>query len=360
MCCSLRNHAILIALMIIMILPSFAMAKKPPKETKPPKVTNSNSEVRPDWVDAPKSEYPDGIYLSAVGSAGSRADAENAAIGNLAKIFRSDVTASTSYQERYNELMVNSKANSSTETNSQKTVNVKTKQSLMNIEIGKSWTDKLGQTYALAYIHRLKTAEIYEQQIEENSSQIRSYLDNAKSQTDSWRAFAFYSAAALINTRNEELLGQLAIISADTKQSIELGYSAAEMRQKMAELAKSIVFTLSITGDIEGKVKAVISEILTNYGFTLADREGVIIDVNLSFEDVDLNQKQKFVRYTLALNIYDADGNTVLTLTDNSREGHLNQAEAKARAIRTLNNKIKSELPKRLNKYFDGLISGNK
>jgi hypothetical protein len=256
--------------------------------------------------------------------------------------------------------MVNNKANSLTETNSSKTVNVKAKQSLMNIEIGQSYTDNLGQVYAIAYIHRLKTAEIYESQIMENSARICNYLEQALTCDNSWKIYALHSAAALINIKNEELISQLAIISPDTKAGLELGYDPAQLKQRLAELAKDIVFMLDIEGDVDGKVTAIIREILTNNGFTISPSEGIALSVKLTFEDVELNQPQKFVRYTLAMNMYDPDGKIILTLTDNSREGHLNQAEAKARAIRTLQAKIKKELPARLFRYFDGMVIANK
>jgi len=338
----LRNYIVLLVLLVN--LPLVAMAKKPEKIN------------RPAWVDDPKAEYPASLYLSAVGSGDSRANAESNAAGNLAKIFRSDISAQTSYQERYTELMTTKSAQAATQTDSQKKVTVTAKQNLFNIEIGKSWTDPLGLVYVVAYIHRLKTADIYEERILQNSAQIKSYLQEALLTSNSYKAFAFVNAAALINQSNEELLQQLEIISLDTKQSLDLGYKPDELKLAVANQAKAMSFRISVKGDMEDKVRTVISEVLTSQGYTVADEAANLVDAAISFEDVDLQQSTKFVRYNLLLNVLAPDGVTLLSIADSGREGHLNKDEAKARALRTLIAKIRKELPRKLNQYFDGLV----
>ncbi len=337
-----RNLFILLILMLI--LPLLAFAKNP------------GANIRPKWVDDPKSEYPESMYLSAVGSSGSRAEAENNAAANLAKIFRSEISSSTSYQERYNELMSETKDEASTETQSQKNVQVKSSQNLLNIETGKSWTDKLGQVYALAYINRFKTADIYEEKIEENSKQIQHYLQEGMLSSNTWKVYACYNIANLIHQNTEEMMAQLAIISLDTKESIELGYEPNELKTKVAEYAKLINFNLVVSGDAESKVRPLIEEIVTTNGFTISDNNAATIKVDTKLEDVELNQPQKFVRYFLTINVYDPEGNNIVTMSDNNREGQVNKDEARARAIRTMSGKVKTELPKRLFQYFDSLV----
>lgn len=339
-------------IVLLSVLPAIIQAKKPPKSD------------RPNWVDNPKLEYPEGMYLSAIGSGGSRAEAENNASANLAKIFRSEISASTSYQERYNELMSSNKSESSTETKSQKNVQVKAKQNLFNIEIGKSWTDKLGQVYAVAYLHRLKTADIYEEKIEENNAVIRGFLSNVMKTTDTWKIYALYNIANVVNQNNEELLSQLAIISLDTKQSIDLGYDPQELKLNLSKWSKEINFHIVIPNETENDTKTkiynAIAETITANGWSITEVNAATVDTKASIEDIDLNQQQKFVRYNFAINVYNPDGNLMLSISDNGREGHINKPEANARAIRTMVNKIKNELPKKLNLYFDNLVISKK
>jgi len=339
----MKRHLVIL-LVLLLIIPIFAMAKKP------------KANGRPTWVDDPKSEYPESRYLSAVGSAGSRAEAENNAAANLAKIFRSEISTSTSYVERYNELMSETKSEASTETQSSKNVQVKASQNLLNIEIGKAWTDKLGQVYAVAYLDKFKTADIYEEKINENSLQIQHYLQQGLVSSHTWKIYACYNIAGIINQNTEELMSQLAIISLDTKESIELGYEPNELKSRTAEFAKGIHFKIETTGDAADKVTSVIEEIITSSGFTLSDLNAAFIKVETKLEDVELNQPQKFVRYYLTINVCDPSGNNIITLSENSREGHINQDEARARAIRTMSNKIKAELRNKLFKYFDSLV----
>ncbi len=342
------KRILIILIVIVLMIPLCAGAKKP------------KGDARPVWVDNPKTEYPDAMFLSAVGSGGSRAEAENNAAGNLAKIFRSDITAQTTFSERYHELMSATSAKAETETKMQKDIKVTASQNLFNIEIGKTWTDNLGQVYAVAYLHRLKTADIYEQRIVENNRQIMNYLNQSKTSDNPWQVYALLNAATVINQNNEELLSQLEIISLDTRRSISTGYSPDALKLNLAQAARAISFNLEVKGDVEGKISAVISETLTTNGFELSPLSSATLKAEITFEDVQLNQPQKFVRYTLALSVYDDKGNVLISLSDNNREGHLNKDEAKARAIRTLSAKIKTELPKRLFGYFDGLVKSKK
>jgi hypothetical protein len=343
----MKRHLVIL-LVLLLIIPIYAMAKKPDKNAKP------------QWVDDPKSEYPESRYLSAVGSSGSRAEAENNAAANLAKIFRSEISTSTSYQERYNELMSETESEASTETQSSKNVQVKANQNLFNIEIGKAWTDKLGQVYAVAYIDRFKTADIYEEKIDENSRQIQHYLQQGLISSHTWKVYACYNIAAIINQNTEELMSQLAIISLDTQESIELGYEPNELKSRVAEFAKGIHFRIEATGDADEKVKSIIEEVITANGFTNSELNAATIKVDSKLENVELNQPQKFVRYYLTINVYDPSGNSIITLSENSREGHINQDEARARAIRTMSAKIRTDLPKKLFQYFDSLVINKK
>jgi hypothetical protein len=346
----IRNFVLLV--IFVTLFPMLAQAKKPTDTGKP------------EWVDNPKKEYPESMYLSAVGSGGSRAEAESNASANLAKVFRSEISATTSYRERYNELMSSSKSEASTETQSQKNVQIKAKQNLFNIEISKTCTDKLGQVYAIAYLHRLKTADIYEEKIEENNALIRRYLSEVQRTTDVWKIYALYNIANVIHLNNEELLAQLAIISLDTKQSIDLGYDPQELKLNLSKWSKDINFYIVVSGDSSNetntKIYNCIAETIAANGWSITDVNAANVDAKVGIEDVELAQAQKFVRYNFAINVHNPDGILMLSLSDNGREGHINKQEANARALRTMVSKIKTELPKKLNAYFDNMVIAKK
>jgi hypothetical protein len=82
---------ILYILMALLMFSCAVHAKK--KKNKAPK-----------WLENPKKEYPENMYLSAIGEADNRSMAENMAAGNLAKIFESNVKTDETYSQRYEEL----------------------------------------------------------------------------------------------------------------------------------------------------------------------------------------------------------------------------------------------------------------
>ncbi|MCK5675565.1 MAG: hypothetical protein KAH99_00960, partial [Verrucomicrobia bacterium] len=63
-----------------------------------------------------------------------------------------------------------------------------------------------------------------------------------------------------------------------------------------------------------------------------------------------------FVRYTLALQVKETDGTTLISLNEKGREGHVSLSEARIRSFRTLETAIKSTGNTRLDAYFDTLI----
>jgi len=313
---------------------------------------------KPQWLRNPKSVYPENRYLTAVGEGDTRSAAEDMAAGNLAKIFEANVTADQTVSERYYELMSDEKSEYEQQTNINKNVNVKSQQTLFNVQFAESFTDNMGRVHVLAYIDRLKTAGIYEEKITTNSQKIEYFSKQAAISSDILKKYAFYSAAAVIVSQNEMLLQQLTIISPASKDILDIGYNAQDLQTKYQKVAQQIKFQVNISNDPEDKVTILIKEILTDMGFAVGQPPILKAIGNLAIEPTDLKRRNLlFVRYELQLEIIDNASQTLVTISDKGREGHVSQTEAEARAVMTIENKIKGELRDKLNSYFDRMIS---
>ena len=312
---------------------------------------------KPDWLINPENKFPSAYFLTAIGEADSRTDAENMAAANISRIFESNVSASQTVSTRYNEIINNSGVSSSENTDIRKNVNVSSEQKLMNVKFADSYTDKMGRVFVIGYIDRMKTATIYEDKIAESSLKVIDFMKNGENSKNYIISYANYNAAKLFDDQINIMLAQLGIISSNSKEMIELGYDAISLAKKRSEAAKLVTFKIDIKNDFEDKMKIVLEELFTSMGFNLSENNVITVTGDVDFEETDLKRDDYvFVRYDLKLKVIDDRGDVVAALTQKGREGHTSFTEAKARAILKLEKKIDKKLKKKVIQYFDNLV----
>jgi len=337
------KKVILLSIVMILILSCAAHAKR-----------KKNSE--PNWLKDPKAAYPEQMYLTAIGEGDSRSDAENMAAGNLARIFESNIIAEETVNQRYMELTKNKKTDIEEQTDVLKNVNVKSQQTLFNIQFGESFTDDMGRVHTIAYLNRMKTAEIYESKISKNVDQINYFKGLYNKSNDPIFRYAAMSAASAVSSQNEILLAQLTIISPSFIDMLELNYNHNEIMKDTNSAASAISCNININNDEDNKVTILIEELINDLGFVLSKEKILSINGDILLEKTDLKRELEFIRYELQINITDNHDNIIVSMSEKGREGHVSAQEAKARAIRTLSKKINKQLKKKLVAYFDGMV----
>ena len=313
---------------------------------------------RPSWMDNPQSKYPLHYYIAAVGEGDTLDDAQSVAVGNLAKVFRSDVRVDETLRERYVELM--GKKNSYQErTQFDRHVQVQSGLSLVNVQYADSYTDETGRVYALAFINRAGTAQIYAARLGENDARTRYFVDQATG-TSPAVTYAALSAAMAVSADSQMLLEQLDVISPATKKSVAMTHDHDALSQRLAEAAAKVRFDVRVDGDPEGKIAGALEALVTDLGFTVT-REAPVLHVQgkVTFAETDLKRDGlSFIRYEVKLDVLDVVGFTVASVADRGREGHVSKPEARARCVRTIISLIDSKLRPKLLAYFDGLVIG--
>ncbi|MBW6516716.1 MAG: LPP20 family lipoprotein [Candidatus Cloacimonetes bacterium] len=312
---------------------------------------------RPQWLINPQSLYPESMYMIAIGEGDNRSRAEADAAANLAKIFETRVEAEEIYQERYKEMISERSLQAEILTDIDRSVALSASQTLYNIQYAESYTDDLGRTYVLAYIDRHRTADIYMNMIENHNQRIVSYLDRAENSDYILHRYAYWSAATVISTINEDLLSQLQIIAPDYRSMIMLDYDHNELLLDTRNLAHNLKFKINQQNDEHKRIYSVISELLTSHGFTIDEEGEVTIDYEVLLEDVDLQRTEKFVRWHLNIHMNDGEGRMVITHSQRGREGHINQPEAVARAYKAMEREIRQDFNRKIFSYFDKLAN---
>ncbi|MCB5230678.1 MAG: LPP20 family lipoprotein [Candidatus Cloacimonas sp.] len=309
----------------------------------------------PEWVTNPYSKYSEDRFLVAIGEGDNRGAAEAKAAANLAKIFETEVTSEEVYVERYQEIVKGSSTTHSEFSDLSQDVSITTNQTLYNVQYAENYTNKLGRTFVLAYIDRLKTGNIYTQKIEQNAERINAFIKSSENTDNYLKKYAYLNAALLIASVNKPIIEQVQIISIAHHNSLVLNYNYNDLFMLTKEVAQKVHFSLSISNDDENRLCSIISDIITGYGFVVSDKGDLKIVGDVDIESVDLKRREKFVRWNLNLNLESNDGVTLITHSQRGREGHLNYPEAVSRAYRAIESEIRLEFNKKLMKYFDNL-----
>jgi hypothetical protein len=321
--------------------------------------TSVSTGRRPSWMENPQRKYPFRYYLSAVGEGDTLQDAQAVAVGNLAKIFKSDVEVDERLQERYVEL-IGRRNRYQEETKFDRNVRVRSGVSLVNVQYPDSYTDGAGRVYALAVLNRARTAEIIATRLRENDERTVTFVDQSRDAAPDV-AYAALSAAAAVSRDSRVSLEQLDVISPAAKRSIHMTHDHESLMKRLAEAASLVRFDVRVSDDRDGKVAAALSSLMTDLGFVVGKGEQALRAVgSVTLENTDLKREGlSFVRYELKVEILNAAGITVVSVTDRGREGHVSPKEAEARCVRSIVSLLDRTLRDRLIAYFDALVAGN-
>jgi hypothetical protein len=311
---------------------------------------------RPSWIDNPQSKYPNRQFLTAVGAADTRKGAEQSAASNLSQIFESAIQSENTINERYKELFHGNSSTMEHESDISKNVTIRSNQTLYNVRYVESFTDADGRNYILAALDRAETGTIYRKKIGQNNDQVLFYMNNYVPANDAEKNYAYINAASVIAQVNDRMMKQLIIID-PAGDSVHLGYSYDNLLKQYVEAKKSVGFSIQIENDENKTLSATIEELLTSAGFSINASPCLRVSGELGFEDIDLQRSEKFIRWSYKLYIHDHKDNTVITLSDAGREGHITKGEAKARAVRTMKSRLNQKILRAVDKYFDGMVN---
>ncbi len=312
---------------------------------------------KPEWIDNPKVKYPEGMYLSAVGYGSTRRSAEADAMGSVARIFKTDVKANSKYSERWSDLESSSQEDEvSLFAENTKDIFISAEQNLINIEIGESYTDNLGKVYALAYIHRSRTADIYDEKISQTNEMIDFYMDKYNSAYDNTHKYAYLGVASIFAFQNQTLLDQLAIISPMEYEMVGIENRYPKINSLMREIASQISFSINVENDENDIIANIINEIINEMNFNIVDNNAMLmVNSKISYQDVELDRKEDFVKYEFQLSITDRNEQTVLSINEKGRTGGINRAEAVSKSKSSIVSSLKKKLRVRIEKYFDSI-----
>ena len=320
----------------------------------------ANANDLPEWYLNPQSVYPDNTYLTAIGTGDTRRDAEQQALAGLSQVFEAQIRVDARTSERYSEIMGAQGTVSESQVRLAQNTNVRSNQTLLNVQFGEAAVDDMGQVHVIAYIERPPTARVYMDLIETNGDQVESFLTQASASDGLVREYAYVSAAAVVASANESLRGQLRIISPGFSEMVSLPYDPDTVLQRRADLASRMRVSVRIDGDGTGRIAGLVREALSEERFPVGAESPVLrVTGSMRIEDGEVNEDFLSVRWTLTLDMTGPDGSTLVTFEDQSRASGVSREAAVSFAYRDMEEAVQQEFVGAMRGYFDGLVLGN-
>jgi hypothetical protein len=321
--------------------------------------------AQPAWVDGTSAEYPAAQYLTGTGQADNRNGASDQAYAAVARIFKAEVAAQAKDWESY--LVVESRGSSNTERKLtlDTVTKVSTDKVLENVRIMDTWYDaRKGLHYALAGMSRsqaeaslLERMGTLDRAIEEDVSEARQTADKLTKIRDLRRA-----------TRNlvlrEAYNADLRVIRT-SGQGVPSAYRVHELTHQLeAFLSGSLVFAVQVSGDHAEALQRALIEGLLREGLHVVTEQTSVDSRSPEFVvrgaarlwPIDVRDPQfKYVRWCSDFEVIEVDRQRVVgAVARGGKEGHLNDREATAKAVRVMQHELSSELAKAIVAHIFG------
>jgi hypothetical protein len=302
----------------------------------------------PLWVTDTEKVYPDRDWLCVVEAEQDAKLAERAAVTRLSQVFRVDLVSVTDANRQFAETINNVKGKrqlitSQSSAIAQELVSVSAVSGLIGLQV-ESWANPNGRSYANARMNRKESSARYSSMIRENEKVIGGLLEEAERNPRTFEAYQMLNLAysfAQVTDNFHSLLTVLDPSAISTRPS----YGNAQAVKSLAQNAgRSIAVTVKVDGDNGGRIEKAFTECLNSRGFRTgaAGDNPYMLAASLQLEAADIANPNnyKYVRYVLNYSLKDRRDVELFSSSNNGREGHTSESEARQRAIRAAEQSI--------------------
>jgi hypothetical protein len=308
------------------------------------------AQSKPAWIPEPSAVYPNSQYVSAIGSGKDRAAAETSAKAGLAAYFKQSVSSQviiTDSERQAGGRTVQSSSDMSLTIEAAAALDA-----LIGVEIKADWNDKKGKAWwVVAVMEKAQGRERYAAELNKAINEIK-LLSNVSGGV-SFNTIAKCRAAKEMLTKAEIYALVLSMLNGPDRHN-EIIQLAANV-DKALNQAQSIPVDVRVTGDKDGRIKAVFANAFTSQGFrTGGSSSRFVLAVKFSMETAPRQQYYN-TRYTVDAVLKDMQtGAELLTYNAWDRESHpASQADADNRALIGALRAIEQEFPGILAEYLN-------
>ncbi|MCL2480376.1 MAG: LPP20 family lipoprotein [Spirochaetaceae bacterium] len=312
----------------------------------------------PKWMTNIEADFPNSKYLAAVGSGDSRRRAQEDASAFLAQQFTVNVKVDTVAQQKYAELVKEDKNYKESEIILNHTIGTQANEEFINLRFSDPYTDNSGTTHIVAYIEREPTAFIYRDIIRKDLAKAEEFYSRASSVTGSFKRYAFYDAAYAMGLNAERMIEQLRIIHMPSAAILGLDINNKKFAEARDKEAENLSYHISITGDKEGKVAAIIRDTMREQSISYNPNGKMAVKGTWSTSPVSLNPNFKSVIWTADISLFDETGTTIATFYKEARENGITEDQAETFVYREFQKQVSKDLRNSIQSYLTRIATG--
>jgi len=315
-------------------------------------IVRCQSTPAPVWVDNPSSVYPNALFVSAVGGDKNRNAAENSAKAKLVSFFRQSVSSRITITDT--EQQAGGRTVSTTSDMSLSIEAEAALDALIGVEIKTTWNDAGRKTWwAVAVMEKAQGRERYTAELNKTVNEINLLINVADGV--SFNTLKKCRSARELLRKAEVYALVLSMLDGPNRQN-EIIRLASKVDDTLKQ-AQSIPIDVRVTGDKDGRFKAVFAKAFTGQGFrTGSANSRFALVVKFSMETAPKNQYYN-TRYTVDAVLKDTQtGAELFTFNKSDRESHpAGQVDADNRAILGALKVIDAEFPAVLAEFLNQL-----
>jgi len=324
--------------------------------------------AKPGWVDGRSEEYPSTHYLTGVGHADTRSNAEDQAYAALARIFKAEVAAQAKDWESY--VVVEHRGVSNTERRLaiDNVTKVSTDKVLENVRIADVWYDSGSRSYyALGVMDRSQGEAALIEKLSVLDHAIDADVAESRQATDKLAKVRALRRAGRNLVLREAYNTDLRVIRL-SGQGAPSAYQVNELSGELEQfLATNLVLAVQVSGDHAEPVGRALAEGLIREGLYVTTKtEGeesgspeLIVRGTVRLFPIEARDPNfKYVRWCSDFEIVEPGTRRVVGATAHGgREGHLTEREAMAKTLRVMRQELSSDVAKTIAAHIFGEVA---
>lgn len=322
---------------------------------------------KPGWVDGLSVDYPSSQYLTGVGQADTRSNAEDQAYAAVARIFKAEVAAQAKDWESYWVVENHGVSNAERRLTIDSVTKVSTDKVLENVRIADVWYDSKSRVYyALSVMNRPQAEASLMEKVAALDRTIDTDVTESRQAIDKLAKVRALRRAGRNLVLREVYNTDLRVIR-PSGQGTSSAYQVNELSGELEQfLATNLVLAVQVSGDHAEPVGRALAEGLIREGLRVTTkREGeeggspeLIVRGTVRLFPIEVRDPHfKYVRWCSDFEVVEPGTRRVVGATAHGgREGHLTEREATAKTLRVMQQELSSDVAKAIAAHIFGEI----
>ncbi len=323
---------------------------------------------KPGWVDSRSAEYPLTQYLTGVGQADTRSNAEDQAYAAVARIFKAKVAAQAKDWESYLVVENHGVSNAERRLTIDNVTKVSTEKVLENVRIADVWYDADSRSYyALGVMNRSQAETALMEKVSTLDRAIEADVVDSRQTTDKLAKVRALRRAGRNLVLREVYNTDLRVIRL-SGQGAPSVYRVNELSGELEQfLATNLVLAVQVSGDHAEPVGRALEEGLIREGLhvtTKTEREEagspeLIVRGTVRLFPIEVRDPNfKYVRWCSDFEVVEPGTQRVVGATAHGgREGHLTEREATAKTLRVMQQELSTDVAKAIAAHIFGEVA---